>query len=512
MPPLSLKSDSSFFRKIALGAVGARAVCRHLDEAGHETVELERGSTETKLWKEVKRKRVRIPDLVCKRCGLRVECRAKSKPELSMSHSTREAERAWDYGMVNADVIAFPICRAVEEQERTNGKLGLEWSYWRGRNWVKWQPGTHVNYFRVDSFRENLHGAERTKGAEEGSETFLTWDAVFSNRFGRVSAIEEGRITVERAGDGHRYTWQNRKGLAARVGVGDNVSENQVLASNLAPLAGDQLACPGDQTEAHVGRLLTSVERTQRFTGVKLARLLTMRNHADVIANLCANNEEDVYIRLECASYSASVARVRTQEVFRPFLNSPDEQTRLEAVIALAECGTDGAVAMLSEILGDPQNPYFLRSAAAWGLGQTRREASIRRLVQSFADLDPNIRDEALDTVVSIGSEAIPFLIQGLSEMDQNVAAGCAESLRRRHPLVTDQSLEILLGQLRNAPSQWAVWLAGNLPRERVAPHIAELQQQSPQLHYAITLLWMFVESWIARSWELKPEAGPPND
>lgn len=49
--------------------------------------ELERGSTDTKLWKDVKRKRVRIPDLVCTKCGLRVESRAKTAPDLSMSHS-----------------------------------------------------------------------------------------------------------------------------------------------------------------------------------------------------------------------------------------------------------------------------------------------------------------------------------------------------------------------------------------------------------------------------------------
>ena len=65
MPRLSFKPDASFFRKIAIGAVGARAVAKDLSRHGHKMVELERGSTDTKLWKDVKRKRVRIPDLVC---------------------------------------------------------------------------------------------------------------------------------------------------------------------------------------------------------------------------------------------------------------------------------------------------------------------------------------------------------------------------------------------------------------------------------------------------------------
>ena len=87
MPRLALKPDSSFFRKIAMGAVGTRTVCGDLAHRGHELVELERGSLDTKLWKDVKRKRVRIPDLVCCRCGIRVESRAKTKAELSVSHS-----------------------------------------------------------------------------------------------------------------------------------------------------------------------------------------------------------------------------------------------------------------------------------------------------------------------------------------------------------------------------------------------------------------------------------------
>jgi hypothetical protein len=74
-------------------------------------VELERGSTDTKLWKEVKRKRVRIPDPVCVRCGQRAESRAKTNSELSMSHSVTDEARAWDFGMVDSDLIGFPICR-----------------------------------------------------------------------------------------------------------------------------------------------------------------------------------------------------------------------------------------------------------------------------------------------------------------------------------------------------------------------------------------------------------------
>ena len=60
---------------LAVGAVGAQAVQQHLNSLGHDVIELERGSLATRIWRDVKRKRVRIPDLCCTRCGVRIESR-----------------------------------------------------------------------------------------------------------------------------------------------------------------------------------------------------------------------------------------------------------------------------------------------------------------------------------------------------------------------------------------------------------------------------------------------------
>ena len=126
----AFKTDSSFFRMLAVGAVGARQVQAALNLRGHDVVELERGSLSTRIWRDVKRKRVRIPDLVCRSCGVRIESRAKTRPGLTMSHSPHDAERAWDYGMLDADWIAFPIL-AAEEQVWSEGLLAKPRSMWR---------------------------------------------------------------------------------------------------------------------------------------------------------------------------------------------------------------------------------------------------------------------------------------------------------------------------------------------------------------------------------------------
>src|SRR5438093_9580883 len=173
MPRLLLKPDSSFFRKIAIGAVGTRAVSADLSGYGHEIIELERGSLDTKLWKDVKRKRVRIPDLVCRNCAERVESRTKTKPELSMSHSFTDEARAWDFGMVDRDLVAFPVCEAVQDDYWSAGRLGTESSYWHERNWIRWQCKPWINYFSVSAFRATPHTTSATKGVTEGSQTII---------------------------------------------------------------------------------------------------------------------------------------------------------------------------------------------------------------------------------------------------------------------------------------------------------------------------------------------------
>ncbi len=511
MPPLALKPDSSFFRKIALGAVGSRHVAHDLERLGHQVVELERGAMDTKLWKDVKRKRVRIPDLVCELCGLRIESRAKTRPDLSMSHSSSDHERAWDFGMVNGDVIAFPVCRAGEDEQWSTGRLQEPVSYWHERNWIRWHAEGTVNYVRVARFRTVSQDGETTKGVTEGSETSVKWKAWFSSRDGFVESVTGQRITTVRACDGHRYTRTVPEELRITVAPGEEIALNQILASRVKPENDDDLRCHGAWPEGHLSRLLASRERTQRFTGVKLARLRRNDSVGTTVASLECDHEEDMYIRLEAAAYLVAVRGESAEQLFAPYLASSDQQIRLEAVISLGEAGTDECVRMLSAILDDDQLPYFARSAAAWSLSRIGGSEACSRLVRAFGDVDQDLREEALEGIVSLDSDAVPVLLAGLQEMEPAIAAGCAEALRQ-HGALSDQTIRELTAQLaRGNPSVWAVWLAGHLPRERLAGAVADLQETAPELHYAITLLWSFVESWIARRWELQPDANLPD-
>lgn len=63
-----------------------------------------------KLWKQIKIKRIRVPDILCVKCGCQVESRAKTSLEISMSHSLSDQERGWDYGLHDKDYVALVVC------------------------------------------------------------------------------------------------------------------------------------------------------------------------------------------------------------------------------------------------------------------------------------------------------------------------------------------------------------------------------------------------------------------
>ena len=507
MTRLSLKPDSSFFRKISIGAVGARSVVSDLSGHGHRIAELERGSTDTKLWKDVKRKQVRIPDLVCARCGVRIESRAKTKRNLSMAHSPTNGARAWDYGMVGSDMVAFPICEATDEAYWSLGKLDRGESYWRERSWVNWHLQGTINYFRVASFRSTPPHASYVKGATEGPETSISWNATFSTRYGVVERVDDRKVRIRRNSDGHRHTWTIPSDQRIFVQIGEEVQVGQVIAASVDVMIPKELQCHREINGVQIAKLLESRERTQRFTGIKLARLRRDRAHSVAVDDLASDSEEDVYTRLEGASYLASVCGLSAETLFRQYLDTTDEQIRLEAVISLGETHTEESISILASILQNTDQPYYLRSAAAWALSQNNTQRAWDVLIRAFRDVEQGIREEALDGLISIGRPAIHLLLEGLEHRDNDQAAGCAEALRQLQPLSAD-ALDRLTRNLGADSSPWTVWLLGNLPKELVAPSVAYLQDSAPQLQYAMSILWTFAGSWVAKNWELNVHSG----
>lgn len=111
---MGFKEDADFARFVSMGVVATDAVRNDLrDTHGHQVIELERFAMANKLW-QTKVKRLRLPDLLCVRCGLRVESRGKSQLGIILSHSDG---RAWDAGGTR-DEDLFAVVRVVVSEDR----------------------------------------------------------------------------------------------------------------------------------------------------------------------------------------------------------------------------------------------------------------------------------------------------------------------------------------------------------------------------------------------------------
>jgi len=192
----SYKSDVSFLEKISIGAVGTHRVYEDLQQQGHTPIELERGSMSFKIWKTIKIKRIRVPDILCIDCGRRVESRAKTRLQISMSHSLSDPERGWDYGLEDDDFVALVVC------QRVGGKP------------VDWEADELVQYILVRELRtaQNANQAVSVepKGAEEGFEARITWPASIASAAGVVTQMTAEQLQYRRQTDNRTITLKKR--------------------------------------------------------------------------------------------------------------------------------------------------------------------------------------------------------------------------------------------------------------------------------------------------------------
>jgi len=208
----SFKTDESFLEKLAIGAIGARSVFADLQRQGHKPIELERGSMDYKIWKNIKIKRLRVPDLLCLNCGTRVEARAKTQLVISMSHSLSDPERGWDKGLNDHDVVAISICTKT------------------GEGPTDWQANPLIQFVSAASLRkafaENQVVTEKPKGAGEGFELRVTWPSAVASSDGVVSALTTERLQFKREADQRTISLSLSKKtipLQPLVQVGDRI-------------------------------------------------------------------------------------------------------------------------------------------------------------------------------------------------------------------------------------------------------------------------------------------------
>ncbi|MXV91102.1 MAG: HEAT repeat domain-containing protein [Acidimicrobiia bacterium] len=470
---MGFKEDADFARFVSMGAVGAAAVAFDLsDEYGHRMVELERYAMANKVW-QTKVKRLRLPDLLCVRCGLRVEARAKSKLGIVLSHSDVPG-REWDAGgMRDGDLFAF---------------IRTDLSHFPP------YAGTPVCFAKA-ALKASISQARRSapKAASEGSESTLTWPCWVPSRPGRFRAVDaDGRICYDDENGTPRTYWHWRNWTAPRhvyLESGDSFAARETIVAGVVEAA-RSLSCDGDTWD--IGADLHSSDPVDRHAAVRAVGMAGRLDLLDGLAGIEADTTEDWRTRLEARANLARLDPVVWAPVIADgaIAGDVDTEQRMEAVFALTELPDGAASSALARIAGSSDLSSEVRAAAAWGLGQ----GSVPRpdfLIHVGLDSDETVALHALASIEELPDSAQDTLVDWLSGEDAR-RAEVAVCLLARHRCI-DRLLDA--SQASGQARLLALRALGDLPREAVRLHAGE--RLTPELTAILEPMWYGQGAWL---------------
>jgi hypothetical protein len=479
--PKAFKTDESFLEKIAIGAIGTRRTFEDLASQGHDPMELERGSMNFKIWKAIKVKRVRVPDILCLRCGHRVESRAKTKMEVSMSHSTSNHERGWDFGLEDDDMVALAYCQKC------------------GPGPLDWEASPFVQYIPVGSLRASWRAGkvlmQRPKGFGEGFEIRVTWPSAIAKHAGTVEEVNSDVVKYRRAADNRSVSVRlKRRGvvLEPQVPSGAPIQPNQIIASVVSVT--NCFPCPGGAEVDRYLALLSSASLSDRYTAVKaLGRFESKRVTAALTARV-DDPKEHIYVRVDAAAGLMRRGLPVGKAFLAAALQDPYLENRLEAAIVLSEIGTKEAIELLIATLNDGGQHPEIRAGAAWSLGELGTREALPVLVRSFTAIEMPIRIEAARALAKLSRKHLDDVIKVLPRATSSERPGVAWALSKAENFTVSQLLGCLVDE---DARQWVAYVIGTQDRERMLPEIELLAARDPQVYFAVTVLWKIIASWV---------------
>lgn len=479
--PQAFKTDESFLQKIAIGATGTRFALDDLARQGHDPIELERGSTSFKIWKAIKIKRVRVPDILCLRCGRRVESRAKTKVEITMSHSTASPERGWDFGLDDGDVVALVRCERA------------------GDGPLDWVGGSPVQYILVGdlraAWRRDQVKSHKPKGAQEGFEIRVTWPAAVATVEGRVETVHETGVRYRGVGAPRAISIRLVRGkdrLLPAVTEGDSVAKGEILAS-VVPV---RKAFPCEATaslETFVG-WSGSASLAERYAAVKALGRSLEQEATDRLVERMRDTRDHIYVRLEAAAGLMRREDDRALAFFQDLLKDEYLENRLETVIVLGEVATPEAVNLLTGVLADQEQSPEIRAGAAWSLGEAGSKEALPSLITSFAALEPVIKVEAARGLAKLARRHLGEVMQAFPMGTTEERSGIAWALSKAGGFGVSDVLPMLVD---DEARRWVAYLVGTQEEGRMVPEIEELARRDPEVYFAVTVLWKIIASWV---------------
>ena len=477
----SFKTDESFLEKLAIGAIGARSVFADLQRQGHRPIELERGSMGYKIWKNIKIKRLRVPDLLCLNCGTRVEARAKTQLEMSMSHSLSDPERGWDKGLGDRDVVALSICT----------KTGKGPTDWKANPLIQFVSAASLR----KAFAENQVVTEKPKGAGEGFELRVTWPSAVASSDGVISALTAERLQFKREPDQRTISLAlTRKSISLQplAKVGDKICAGQIIAS-VVPVT-STLLCSGNAAPSGFLEMLASPAVADRYTAAKALSHLHDPAASAVLTQRMVDEREHIYVRLEAAAGLARGGDAAGTAFIQQTLQGLYLEHRLEAVIILGEIPTNDSRDALTAVLLDQAQHPEIRAGAAWALGELQQPSSVDALVRVFLELAEPIRIEAARALRKIAATTGANVAAKLPAAQDDQRAGIAWAVSRSGRARIEELLPLLVD---DDARRWVAYILGTQDPGQFVGQVEELRRRDPEVYFAVTVLWKILASWV---------------
>ena len=457
---------------------------KDLRDEGFEPIELERYCASNKIW-TTKVKRLRLPDLLCAKTGMRVEARAKTVLEIRMSDAPSNPDRVWNAGLRDNDLVAVIACSYTEDGPH---------------------PANHANYFTVGALRESKGQSKLgpLKSASEGAERDRTWPTTVPTRDGTVLEVSPDRLKEQMHADAERSSRKQTyvlRGKTAYVGPGTEFEAYTTILAGVPPALADLSSYSSIRYEPL--KDLDADSSVDRYAAVKALRYRQSANAVVVRAiESLIHREEDPRVALEAAGSGAALGSEFAQARLSTYIWDNDDlpELRMEAAFILTELGNSFARDQLRRVASDPRfMGDELRQAAVWGLGKAG--------LKSYEDLLPFIDDAdegvAIHAICAFDSNTpdhvLDYLVGDLVSGDRRRAPAASLTLRTIASERALQALVAVAGTAKLVPD-WIIATLGLMPEASVRRHVTNprlLECVSPVLLTSEGANWLSSETAI---------------
>jgi len=218
------------------------------------------------------------------------------------------------------------------------------------------------------------------------------------------------------------------------------------------------------------------------------------REAADILGQRMADEAEDVYVRLEAGAALASHGNESGWQFLSESIDSEFLAVQLETIIVLSEIRDTKSEQLVIRVLTDANRDSEVRAGAAWALGEFATGASVSALTDAFDLTSTEIKVEAARSLLKVTPSQLATIVAILRSIDPNKRDGIAWALARAGGFAPRDLIE---GEIDDDLRRWTSYIMGYGKQLFTEEQIEELTRLDPEVHFAASVLWQILASWI---------------